>query len=134
VVEQIKHGAETAPLQFAFHCNNNKKKDMDANNIMLIGLASGAVLVAEATGNEGNSMQLTVPLALVQVADEKTDRTRHALVPYAPAAQDGQILLSATAIEYLGVPLQALKDQYEAIVRQRETGIVTPNKSIITAV
>jgi hypothetical protein len=107
---------------------------MDANNIMLIGLASGAVLVAEAVGNEGNSMQLNTPLALVQVADEKADRMRHALVPYAPAAEGDSILLSATAIEYISVPKAALKEQYAAIIRQRETGIITPPQSIITGV
>src|SRR5437764_15427870 len=106
---------------------------MDADNIMLIGLASGAVIVAEATGNEGNSMHLKMPRAFVQVADEKTDTMRHALVPYAPLAEEEQVLLSATSIEYIAVPKAALKEQYEAIVRQQETGIITPNKSIITS-
>lgn len=107
---------------------------MDADNITLIGLASGAVLVAEVTANPGNSMQLTVPLALVQVADQQTDRMRHALVPYAPAAEEDTILLSATAIEYVAVPKAALKEQYAAIIRHRETGIITPQQSIITGV
>lgn len=106
---------------------------MDANNIMLIGLASGAVVVAEVLGNEGNSMQLNHTRAFVQVADEQNNRMTNALVPFAPLAENDQILVSATAIEYIAVPKTALKDQYEAMVRQQETGIVVPKPSSIIA-
>jgi hypothetical protein len=103
---------------------------MSNDNIILIGMASGATVVGQSSEEQShNSIHLTNPVMIVQMADEKNDRMTAAMVPYAPYADNGEIIISPTAIEYIAVPKTALADQYRTML----TGIITPSKSIITA-
>jgi hypothetical protein len=103
---------------------------MNTDNIILIGLTSGATVIGKSSDEQsGNSIHLTKPVQIVQMADEKNDRMVPAMVPFAPFAEKGEILVSPTAIEYIAVPKTKLAEEYLAML----SPIITPPKSIITA-
>jgi hypothetical protein len=102
---------------------------MNTDDIILIGLISGETVIGQTGQQEsGNSIHLTKPVQIVQMADEKTDRMVPAMVPYAPFAEKGEILVSPTAIAYIAVPKTKLAEEYKTML----SPIIQPNKSIIT--
>ena len=101
---------------------------MNEDNIILIGLTSGETVLGQSSSEQsGNSIHLTKPVQIVQMADEKNDRMVPAMVPYAPFAEKGEILLSPTAIAYIAVPKTKLAEEYKSML----SPIITPSKSII---
>jgi hypothetical protein len=103
---------------------------MNTDNIILIGMVTGETVIGQSSDQQsGNSIHLTKPVQIVQMADEKTDRMVPAMVPYAPFAEKGEILVSPTAIAYIAVPKGKLAEEYQQML----SPIITPQKSIIAA-